>query len=438
LYYRSNINVACGTVNPPFTSSNRPNIKFYNCNTVNPSNYTYTWTPATGNIANATQQTTTGQPTANTTYTVTVTDIMNGCTDTDSVNVTLSAVSVNSTTICNGQTASLIANPSIAGGTYLWAPSGGTGATENVSPTTTTTYTVSYTVPGCTITATATVAVDSVFNKNQNFHLCMGQSVTVGSNTYSTTGIYTDSLATYKGCDSILITTLTIDSIISTTINSSICIGNSYMLPDSTFTSLAGLYTDTISSQLGCDSIIITNLTVSSPAIVISPDATIQLGDSIALNASGATSYVWFPGLNLNCINCSGPIASPIATTIYCVAATDSSGCSDTACVTITVESRCDDFTNVGFPNIFTPNNDGNNDVMYFLKGWDVCVESFHVAVYDRWGIIVFESTFPNREWDGRISNGMEAADGVYYYVLKIKNKKGEEEQTKGFINLIR
>ena len=71
-------------------------------------------------------------------------------------------LSVNNSTICAGQSATLTATSSIQGGTFAWSPGGATGTSIVVNPTTTTQYTASYTTSGCpTTTATGTVTVNS-------------------------------------------------------------------------------------------------------------------------------------------------------------------------------------------------------------------------------------------------------------------------------------
>lgn len=69
-------------------------------------------------------------------------------------------LNVNNATICAGQSATLTANPNLGGGTYLWTPGGQTTQSITVSPGSTTTYTVDYTLNGCTGTATGTVTVN--------------------------------------------------------------------------------------------------------------------------------------------------------------------------------------------------------------------------------------------------------------------------------------
>ncbi|MDX1652724.1 MAG: PKD domain-containing protein [Brumimicrobium sp.] len=70
-------------------------------------------------------------------------------------------LTVSNSTICNGQTTSLTSTVDLTGGTYSWNPSGQTGANlTNVSPNTTTTYDLTYSLNGCTVTASGTVTVN--------------------------------------------------------------------------------------------------------------------------------------------------------------------------------------------------------------------------------------------------------------------------------------
>ena len=71
-------------------------------------------------------------------------------------------------------------------------------------------------------------------------------------------------------------------------------------------------------------------------------------------------------------------------------------------------------------PNTFTPNNDGIND------GWTVtvadpdCWRSWYVAVYNRWGGLIWESETPGQIWPGSVfDGGYYVADGVYVYLVR-------------------
>ncbi len=66
-------------------------------------------------------------------------------------------------------------------------------------------------------------------------------------------------------------------------------------------------------------------------------------------------------------------------------------------------------------PNVFTPNNDGWNDVFDVRTS---NVGPFKIEIYNRWGNIVFETTSPQISWDGSTLAGVEASSGTYFYVI--------------------
>src|SRR4030095_705563 len=96
------------------------------------------------------------------------------------------AVTVNSPTICAGQSATLIATPATGGGIYSWAPGGQTSQSITVSPASNSTYIVYYFLGGCSSSATSTVTVSSVtpavsISANSTT-ICSGGSVTFTAN----------------------------------------------------------------------------------------------------------------------------------------------------------------------------------------------------------------------------------------------------------------
>jgi PKD repeat protein len=153
-----------------------------------------------------------------------------------------------------------------------------------------------------------------------------------------------------------------------------------------------------VSNAFGSDSVI-HNVTVHQPQqVFIGNDTIIQLGESVGLNATGVTNgvYTWSPPTDLSCSVCPSPIATPEETITYTVITSDTNGCVSSDNITIIVE-----FENVIFvPNIFSPNGDGVND-MLFVRGKGVAELKFFV--YDRWGEKVFETTRLDVGWDGTI-----------------------------------
>lgn len=70
-------------------------------------------------------------------------------------------------------------------------------------------------------------------------------------------------------------------------------------------------------------------------------------------------------------------------------------------------------------PNVFTPNADGTND--FFIPFPYQYIESIDIKIYDRWGVLVFETKDPALNWDGHDrTTGKLCTDGVYYYTCTV------------------
>lgn len=88
------------------------------------------------------------------------------------------------------------------------------------------------------------------------------------------------------------------------------------------------------------------------------------------------------------------------------------------------------------FPNAFSPNGDGMNDVYKAKKGFKSIVE-FRAIIFNRWGQKLFEWTDPNEGWDGTF-NGKPVAQGVYFVNVKAKGADGRKFHIKKDVNLLR
>jgi len=93
----------------------------------------------------------------------------------------------------------------------------------------------------------------------------------------NTSGVYADTLFTVAGCDSILFLNLNVNSVYATPLEESICEGDTFFFFDQMLTQ-PGVYTDTLQTTSGCDSVIILNLTVT-PTYSIPFSASICQGD---------------------------------------------------------------------------------------------------------------------------------------------------------------
>ncbi len=89
-------------------------------------------------------------------------------------------------------------------------------------------------------------------------------------------------------------------------------------------------------------------------------------------------------------------------------------------------------------PNIFTPNSDNINDLYHPLSY--KFVESVDFKLYDRWGVLIFETTDPDINWDGKsIQTNKVVSDGVYYYICDVYEYRlsgVEARNISGFIHV--
>lgn len=174
--------------------------------------------------------------------------------------------------------------------------------------------------------------------------------------------------------------------------------------------------------------------------------------------SQNTTNYVWnFGGGNVvNANNLSPQSATFMNTTNVMLIASDNQGCADTAYVTISVDPcGCTDpeATNynpfatiddgscfypnptVVAPNIFTPNNDGDNDDFFLTVTNTVNVE---LVILNRWGGLMYESSGPNPAWNGETPSGAEANEGTYFYKYLITGIDGSTLEGHGFLQLVR
>lgn len=110
-------------------------------------------------------------------------------------------------------------------------------------------------------------------------YICPGDAYFAGGSNQTTTGLYYDTLSTSLGCDSVILTFLSLLSTSASANAVSICSGDSFFVGGS-FQQLAGIYHDTLSNQLGCDSVITTTLSLIPP-VYHNISSYICYGDSV-------------------------------------------------------------------------------------------------------------------------------------------------------------
>ena len=169
-----------------------------------------------------------------------------------------------------------------------------------------------------------------------------------------------------------------------------------------------------------------TTILISEPpefVLDLGEDQIIQLNETYEINAqafSPINIIEWREDATLSCLDCIAPVASPANTTTYQATAFNANGCESTDQITIFVEKNRD----VYFPNVFTPNNDGSNDI-FFPQSDDIVENIKTFQVYSRWGEVVYEVTdvMPNDisiGWDGTFK-GQKLNPAVFVYYAEVE-----------------
>jgi large repetitive protein len=143
---------------------------------------------------------------------------------------------------------------------------------------------------------------------------------------------------------------------------------------------------------------------------------------AIGLSASGSDNVPPFTATNKS--------ASPIKATI--TVTPSHSGCAGAPrsyVVTVTPLDK-----EIFVPNVFTPNGDGKNDILYAYSNY---IEKLEMRIFNQWGQQVELITDPHKGWDGRYK-GTPQPIGVYMYAVKATMTDGRIVQLKGSITLIR
>ena len=317
-------------VNPlptPIIGSPNINICIYDTKTISDATPGGTWTSSNTTILTIID--TSGIMTGDTTGVVTVTYTLpiTGCSITTSVTVRpLPVVTIThfpAGVICKGSSTTLTANGAGPGGTYSWAPP--TALTiippdsARVSPTVTTTYTVTATTQyGCVDTGSTIVWVDSILNhlkiKGKD-SICAGECdllvITGGEDT-----VYFWKPATGLSCTNC-------DSTLACPVNTT------------TYWAIAVDF-------LSCKDSASFKVTVNPiPVLVVEPNPTIvckrsTTTDTVTGAGPGGT-YTWSPNVLISCNTCSIVVLSDTANIVYEVTGTTQYGCEDSISVKVSV-----------------------------------------------------------------------------------------------------
>ncbi len=395
-------------------------------------NYSYLWTTNIGNIigGNTTLTPTVG---AVATYYLEVTSLDNGCTDFDSVDVgidTLKPIAnagMDTLITCGHMNIDLNGSLSDTGSlfSYNWGAVGG-----NIVSNNTTLY--------------PNVDADGIYYitvLNSRNNCTSTDSVNVGIDTIHPVA--------YAGMDSIVTCNIPVIALNGAgsstgnysyqwTTNDGNIIANDTTLTPSIDT--GGVYTLTvINNYNGCSSSDNVNILADLTAVVDILYNSIST-DSIFGVAPEDVDYSWIGDYGTVTWDLGDNNSSTDSSLTHTynlrgdywamITLVDSSGCIAYDSVYVLIDGR-----EIVFPNIFTPNGDGENDIFTFRAER---IKEFECSIYNRWGQKLFSWDAPVGGWDGRTYAGKESPSGEYLYILHAVDRNGKSIEKKGFVMLMR
>ena len=333
------------------------------------------------------------------------------------------------TELCPGDCIGFIdqsTNMSGAGSTWLWEFAGSDSAIstvqhpQNICYSTPGLYEVTLTVTNVNGTdskvRTGYIQVDSCLAPEANFNV---EKDSICQNTciqFYNTGIRDDSLHwTFYGADDVYL--------YSNDKNPVVCYSDTGLFDVELFSS----------NQYGVDiKLMVDYVSVKAfPEVQAGEDKTILIDKSVRLEAYGSSNkYQWTPEYEIEGSDTRTPTVSPKENTVYYVTNINSHGCKSTDSLRVLVQH---DYYS-GVPDIFSPNADGVNDILY-VRGNGITELEF--MIYNRMGQQIFQSYSQDIGWDGTYK-GQEENPGVYVYFAKITYLNGYQEIIKGDVTLIR
>jgi len=199
---------------------------------------------------------------------------------------------------------------------------------------------------------------------------------------------------------------------------------------DSTYTSSnnSAVYTLVGQSATGCDSIVTLNLTIDTVNTIT------DYSNEILIAITQNSEYQWlYCNTLLEVEGEQFQEFTPIINGQYSVQIIENN-CIDTS-ICISITNLIDTYAEgIGVPQAFSPNNDGNNDVL-FVKGNGIKTMIFEV--YNRYGEKVFTSNNQNIGWDGKFKN-KELNPSVFAWTLNCTFIDGSENNYKGNVTLLK
>ncbi|TXF88147.1 PKD domain-containing protein [Neolewinella aurantiaca] len=209
-------------------------------------------------------------------------------------------------------------------------------------------------------------------------------------------------------------------------------------------TSSSTITVTTVDPATGCSSTndVVINVTDLGGLFGTAEPDTIFIGETSDLSVEGecvGCTYEWMGGNGTIVPNTGQTVTvtpDEAGDVTYEVVVTQN-GCTEIVTITLRVEDPLCDFDHVYIPNAFTPNQDGRNEVMRVRSNFADQITDFRWIIYNRWGQEVYTSDDINDSWDGTIE-GDDLEPDVYGYWLRLTCPTGEPFVKQGNITILR
>ncbi len=193
----------------------------------------------------------------------------------------------------------------------------------------------------------------------------------------------------------------------------------------------------TASASNGCvstDSVFIYRSTFSDVVIASAAPSPVVTQSVVNLTVTPSVySIQWLPIQGVENPNAANTSATVNETTVYTAIVSDGNCIKSDTALVVVLETLCDQRF-VYVPNAFSPNNDGENDILYVRSA---IAEKIVFRIFDRWGEMIFETTDISKGWDGSF-RGKKVDPDVYDYYLEATCLGGDQKLIKGNITLMK
>lgn len=186
------------------------------------------------------------------------------------------------------------------------------------------------------------------------------------------------------------------------------------------------------SNVYGCSDTANVRIRVKDNAVIHMPDsALIYPGESYHIEPmTNCSRFNWTPSGGLSGKYISNPVATPEVSTKYVVTGVTEDGCATRDSITI----RLSDESVFTVPNAFAPGR-GTNDIFRLIRRGNATLR--HFRIFDRWGVMIFETSNVEEGWDGTYK-GVPQPIGVYVYEISAVSGTGKEFRKAGNVTLLR